>query len=577
MWHRNATPVYAAFRAHCLRLIKQWKHETALHRYLSEKPFLATALGFDGIPSQDRLWKDWNRYFSEDDRELIAEAAEEIVNIARYRNVPAPDEVFRPDETADREESEPDSQSVRHLTREKTKEVWQHAKPFVTSAYDLQRGENADVHENAFWEGHAFIGPRAETCVNEGIESFAADTTRDRVQAPSTHRHHLSQLGVEDMRRMHRDCVSQLIERARRDSELVGNLVAAIDITKSNPYRSKGKLERDENGNVTNPWLLGYQNDAHESPQYYFQWASIQIVGQDIPLVLDALPVRRGMSRWEIVDELLEAATDIVDLDLVLLDREFDAEDVRDACETHEVHYLMPGRMDASERGTCTDLRRQGKLVHVESQRNLEYYSDGADTSRKEVYVPAMSADWSGDDLDAEPVEEDDDEESLRQELMSDFAETVDEDRERVGEMFSEVVDEVREEEEQQPTRGSAADARQYQLFKTNHPDIDAPGSEMDEIDTAQMVSGVLRHYRARWGIENGFKQIKSFRVRTTSMDHGYRLFNFLFASTLYNVWRLVDLLVKLELEDDPAHKPLVTADLFLTIAKQCFGLEPPD
>lgn len=100
MWHRNATPVYAAFRAHCLRLIKQWKHETALHRYLSEKPFLATALGFDGIPSQDRLWKDWNRYFSEDDRKLIAEAAEEIVNIARYRNVPAPDEVFRPDETA---------------------------------------------------------------------------------------------------------------------------------------------------------------------------------------------------------------------------------------------------------------------------------------------------------------------------------------------------------------------------------------------------------------------------------------------------------------------------------------------
>jgi IS4 transposase len=60
-------------------------------------------------------------------------------------------------------------------------------------------------------------------------------------------------------------------------------------------------------------------------------------------------------------------------------------------------------------------------------------------------------------------------------------------------------------------------------------------------------------------------------------MDHGYRLFNFLFASTLYNVWRLVDLLVKLELEDEPTHKPLVTADLFLTIAKQCFGLEPPD
>jgi IS4 transposase len=41
-------------------------------------------------------------------------------------------------------------------------------------------------------------------------------------------------------------------------------------------------------------------------------------------------------------------------------------------------------------------------------------------------------------------------------------------------------------------------------------------------------------------GIESRFKQIKSSRVRTTSTNHGYRLFDFLFASTPYNVWRLV-------------------------------------
>lgn len=63
------------------------------------------------------------------------------------------------------------------------------------------------------------------------------------------------------------------------------------------------------------------------------------------------------------------------------------------------------------------------------------------------------------------------------------------------------------------------------------------------------------------------------------SLDHEYRFFNFLFACTLYNVWRLVDLLVKLELVGDGfKHKPLVTADLFLTIAKQeDVGLDPPD
>lgn len=59
--------------------------------------------------------------------------------------------------------------------------------------------------------------------------------------------------------------------------------------------------------------------------------------------------------------------------------------------------------------------------------------------------------------------------------------------------------------------------------------------------------------------------------------DAGF--FNFLYASTLYNVWRLADLLTKLELlaESEFRHKPLVTADLFLTIAKKYAGLDPPD
>lgn len=62
-------------------------------------------------------------------------------------------------------------------------------------------------------------------------------------------------------------------------------------------------------------------------------------------------------------------------------------------------------------------------------------------------------------------------------------------------------------------------------------------------------------------------------------MKFGYRFFNFLYACIMYNVWRLVDLLVKLELlaESEFRHKPLVTADLFLTIAKEYAGSDPPD
>ncbi len=151
--------------------------------------------------------------------------------------------------------------------------------------------------------------------------------------------------------------------------------------------------------------------------------------------------------------------------------------------------------------------------------------------------------------------------------------------------MFGDVIDEVREEEDEQELPGSEEDKELYMLFETNHPDLELPGGagedsdEMSEMEKVHMVARVIRKYKHRWGIENGFKQIKSFRVRTTSMDHEYRFFNFLYACTLYNVWRLTDLLVKLELraESEFRYEPLVTADLFLTIAKDYVGLDPPD
>ncbi len=143
----------------------------------------------------------------------------------------------------------------------------------------------------------------------------------------------------------------------------------------------------------------------------------------------------------------------------------------------------------------------------------------------------------------------------------------------------------VREEEEKQELPGSKEDKELYMLFETNHPDLELPGDEgedgdeMSELEKANMVARVIRKYKHRWGIENGFKQIKSFRVRTTSMSYEYRFFNFLYACTLYNVWRLTDLLVKLELraESEFRYEPLVTAELFLTIAKDYVGLDPPD
>lgn len=59
------------------------------------------------------------------------------------------------------------------------------------------------------------------------------------------------------------------------------------------------------------------------------------------------------MRRDEIVEELLEHATEMVDIELVLMVREFDTTAVKAVCETYGVHYLNPSRMHHAEKRTA--------------------------------------------------------------------------------------------------------------------------------------------------------------------------------------------------------------------------------
>ena len=354
-----------------------------------------------------------------------------------------------------------------------------------------------------------------------------------------------------------------LIARARHNAELVGKLWAAIDITKGNPWT--GKIERDEDDNITEDWILGYKDS-----EVYYQWATIQIVGYDIPLVLDAIPVKRGMKRADIVDSLLENALDLVDdIELVMMDREFDSAGVKDACDRHGVYYLNGARKHDSEKATCTRLRRAGKTVHIEE----ETVANGP--THKRMYLPS-----SADDPEPENTEESkesaEERPNIREEMHDELAELgIDlDDDDRHG--FGTFINELREQEANEPTVGSDEDAQAYVLFETNHPSVTLSDDD-SEIERIHMVERMVRRYRHRWGIENGYKQIKTFRVRTTSKRHTYRFFNFVFACVLYNVWRLVDLLVKLAIDGENAtYAPRVDANQFLTVAKKYYGLDPP-
>lgn len=568
-WHRNTAPFYAWVRCHMLRLA--WDcGEKHLARFLHAHPEVCESFGFEvehdrdlsGAPSQSRLWEMWNEEFTDEHRAFVREATEEALELARDLGIPAPDPVFRPEDRAISSES-----GEQKLLAEKTKEVWQQAKPFVTDTFYLDRADNAQIHENAFWEQHSYMGMREDMYAQSGQHSFYIDSDRDRTPSASNHRYQLQKHSIEDVRSMLQETTRALIARARHNSELVGSLTAAIDITKGNPFT--GEAGRNEDGRLTDEWILGYKDG-----EVYYQWATIQIVGLDIPLVLDAVPVHRGMSRDAIVDELLDSATGLVDdLDLVMMDREFDTDDVKDACARHGVYYLNPARKHQSERGTCTEMRKAGQRVKVEEQNSLFGHS------RKRVFLPARNASLFG----GEDAEEDEQQaREQEQERREEFRQGLLDDLEDVGadtsgldasSPFSGIIDEVRADEED--GRGNDEDVAAYALFETNHPALQTDAPTEDAL--LSEVRGFIARYRHRWGIENGYKKLKKFRVRTTSKDPQYRFFNFAFACVLYNVWRLVDLLVKLAIEDDPEYAPRVDANQFLTVAKQYYGLDPPD
>ncbi len=84
------------------------------------------------------------------------------------------------------------------------------------------------------------------------------------------------------------------------------------------------------------------------------------------------------------------------------------------------------------------------------------------------------------------------------------------------------------------------------------------------------------RRYSRRWQIENEYKSIKGdFLAKTSSKDYRVRLFYFVFAVLLYNIWRPTYFLLKAGVDGEMNYAPVLTAG-------ECVGiivsaLIPPD
>ncbi len=344
------------FRVFVLKELHGWTHETSLVEYLDSHPELCERLELGTVPDQSTLWRTWNERFTRDLLETVQEAARIILIKAQNAGVAVPRDPERnlPDRGGDATESDPDDQAI----LDKAETITKHVSRVVFPAFSLNRGEGCEIPENAYWGLQTYLGLRENLAANEGARSFIHESTRDRTPLGHGHREQIRDLSIEQIREMYRQGIRQLTDELAETEEFFRAGIVAIDITEDDPFTGDRTGHEDE--------IIGTKE---KNDEYAYQWATVQLVGNAVPLVLDARPVRKGESRKEIVEDLLDSAEDLVHVDNVLMDREFDSQHVLEMISQRGLSYVVPKRMQTSEK--------------AQAKRLLQRHQDRYETDRK--------------------------------------------------------------------------------------------------------------------------------------------------------------------------------------------------
>jgi len=345
------------FRVFVLKELHGWAHETALVDYLGDRPKLCKRLGFETIPDQSTLWRSWNERFTTDLQETVETATRTILIKAQNAGVEIPREPTRKLRYHGEESSE--SELDDQTTLEQAEKITDHINRIVFPAFSLNRGESCEIHENAFWDLQTYLGLRERLAANEGARSFVYESSRDRTPLGHAHREHMRDLSISEIREMYRQAVNRLLSEVAETEQFFRAGIVAIDITEADPFTGDRTGYEDE--------IIGTKEKADE---YAYQWATVQLVGNAVPIVLDARPVRKGESRLEIVEDLLASAEKMVHVDNVLMDREFDSQHVLEMLSQRGLSYVVPKRMQTSEKAQAKRLLKRG-TDRYETDRKL--------------------------------------------------------------------------------------------------------------------------------------------------------------------------------------------------------------
>jgi len=457
------------------------------YRTLAQYPELAEAFGLDTIPNESVLSRTWRKRFGDRVREFVQIAAHFVVKEVHDRDFSAPG--VRPKSEVVDEESrstEEDETAGRKFTDEQIYRTTRLARDHGFDGFDSGRAENATYDDTEFFELQTFMG-MVGCGTPQGATRFQYRHGPDSGPHGDTHLRAVKQFDPDSLIDGFNVATERLLSVIKSEASFRRPVTAAIDIT-TVPYYG------DVDGM---PMVSGLSQEERA-----FKFATLSIVGLNIPLILAVEPIRES-SAWDenpsnqihrVVRRLVTRAKEHVPIETVLCDREFDAQRVYQTLSNLGVNYLIPKRINSTEQEVIEAMETDRQAVAVES---ASVHVEAGNHSMQFLYVPSTKGDGT-----------------------TVFATNL-----RVG---------------------------------------------PDEAET------FCRRYSRRWQIENEYKSIKGdFLAKTSSKDYRVRLFYFVFAVLLYNIWRLTDFLLKAGVDGEMDHAPVLTAGECVELV--CSALIPAD
>ncbi len=388
-------------------------------------------------------------------------------------------------ESAD--DDEQDESGGAEFSDEQIRRTTRLARDHGFDGFDSGRAQNASYEDTQFFELQTFMG-MVGCGTAQGAARFQFRRGEEYGPHGDTHLRAIKQFEPEALIEGFEQASDRLLSAIASEASFRRPVTAAIDIT-TIPYY--GDIEEM-------PMVSGMQGEGAQA----FKFATLSIVGENIPLVLAVEPIRES-SAWDrnppnqvhrVVRRLVTRAKEHVPVETVLCDREFDSKNVYQTLSNLGVNYLIPTRINSTEREAIETMEANGQAVAVES---ASVYVESGSHSMQFLYVPSTNGE------------------------------------------------------------GTTVFATNLRL-----------GPEEAE--------SFCRRYSRRWQIENGYKSIKNdFLAKTSSKDYRVRMFYFVFAVLLYNIWRLTDFLLKAGVDGEMDYAPVLTAGECVEIVVS--ALIPPD